>query len=82
MDESLDQKETTEQFPNSGTIFFAMNLVDRDRSNVWSTKDGFLIKKLDNFAIVPLEKYEELVPTVRGILKKSARQKAHRRFES
>lgn len=66
----------------SGTIFFGMNLVDRDRSDVWSTKDGFLIKKLDNFAIVPLEKYEELVPTVRGILKKSARQKAHRRFES
>ena len=82
MDESLDKKETTEQLPNSGTIFFAMNLVDRERSDVLATEDGFLIKKLDNFAIVPLEKYEELVPTVRGILKKSARQKAHRRFES
>ena len=50
------------------TIFFGMNLVDRDRSDVWLTNDGFLIKKLENFAIVPLEKYEELVPTVKRIL--------------
>ena len=57
----------------SGTIFFGMNLVDRDRSDVWSTKEGFLIKKLDKFAIVPLEKYEELTPAIRELLKKAAK---------
>ena len=56
--------------PN-GTIFFGMNLVERDRSDVWSTEEGFLIKHLDNFAIVPMEMYEELIPTIREALKQS-----------
>jgi len=36
--------------------------------------EGFFIKRLDNCAIVPLEKYQELVPTAHEILKKPAKQ--------
>ena len=57
----------------SGTIFFGMNLVERERSDCWITEEGFLFKKLDNFAIVPLEKYEELTPAIRELLKKAAK---------
>ena len=60
--------------PPDSTIFFGMNLVDRERSDVQVTEDGFLIKHLDNFAIVPLEMYEDLIPTVRKIVKNTAKQ--------
>ena len=68
----IKKAETVTFMDNFDSTFFALTSADRDRSDVEITKDGLLIRKLKGFAIVPLEKYEELIPAIR-----SAKRLAH-----